>query len=91
MKNMSKKDISFLKQPNHTGILEPDIDKEECIENKKMGRPSKKVEEKKTESVKVYLTVQEKKKLEKSADLGSGVSISLGQLIRKALIEQDMI
>lgn len=85
---MANNDLSFLKQPKHTGVLEA----ETCSDKKKKtGRPAKNIEDKKTEAVKVYLTVEEKKKLEAAADLGFGVSISLGQLIRKVLLEKDLI
>jgi len=94
---MGKTDLSFLQKPKPMGILDPDSEKElKTKSNKKeeqkiIGRPPKKSDEKKSESVRVYFTKEEKKKLEKQANLGSGITIPLGHLIRKALIESKMI
>ncbi len=57
-----------------------------------MGRPTKKAEEKRTEFIKMYLTPQEKRKLEKIAeDQFGGITIPLGQLVRKILTEKGWL
>lgn len=110
---MGKKDLSFLKQPNHTGILDPDseINTKNNVDSKKeseptksstakrekkeivkktIGRPPKSDDEKKKESVRVYFTKAEKRKLEGKANIG-GFNVPLGQLIRKVLKDKDYI
>lgn len=89
-KSMGTDDLSFLKQDKPTGILEPEPETKKIP--KLMGRPTKDVEEKKSESIKVYLTPQEKLNLEQVAkEFGQGINVPLAQLVRKALVDKGWI
>lgn len=95
---MAKNDMSVFEKPEYKGLLEQEQDQDEQTskQHKKTkaksapGRPTKKEDEKKTKFVKVYLTPNEMKNLEKKATIG-GFKISTAQVVRTLLEDNGYI